>query len=1059
MAEVNNRPSRLSQFFFLETTFPLLLLTVIVFGGLMAYQKIVKESNPDLAIGAASITTTWAGADSESVEQEITNPLERKIKTVKGLKRMSSGSYAGYSIISAEFYADVDPTVAMQRLRTKVSEAEAELPHDADSPSVVEASVSDIPILTFTLYGDIELSLLSQMANDLEKKIEKVTGVNEVNIAGHREEIIQIRLIGARLSALGIQPDLVKAAIQQANIDMPWGEFEGEDIGANFRFFGKFRDIEVLKQLPIKRISETRTIRLHEVADIKRGFEPESSRAFMSWLGNDYVPSLDISITKRPGADAIATIDNIKVLLEHEASQSSWPQSLTYRILSDQSEDIWDSLNNIFTNGWQAMLAVFIILFFSLTWREAIVAGLAIPLTFMMALLMVWYLGYTLNQIVIVGMVLALGLLVDVFILMMEGLHENLFVKGKTFNQSVMATFKAYVSPAFAGLLTTIFAMAPLMGIGGVEGKFIRAIPVTTIACLIASFIIALFIAVPLSRYLLDTKSKGSHQETTMDKVTAVYAKKLENLLASQFLVNKKRAGFWVAISVAIFLIGGMLFSSLPSEMMPKDDGRNLGISIEMSPDTSLDSAQVCADAIGETLKGQPYFESVTKLVGKKSPFSVATMTDNLTPNVGNYFVGFSAVFVPKEDRDMLGYEYVPQIRQLIQSQNASCPGSTVLLSPSTGGSTAEEPVQIHIIGDDINQLRDIALDVSNALSQVAGATDVHDNIGVARNDIKATPKQEALNFYGISPQVLAAQVRLMMESDEIGKFPLGGISDDLEIHMGYAWPSRNGEMGGATNLSEVYTMSVITDDGRSLPLLSVVHASIEGTSLTIIHRDGERTVTVKAKTNQRTASEILADFTPILDNMMQDWPNGYSYSIGGEAEASAEVFGSADVMMALALFLIFSMLVIQFDSFAQPFIIMSAIPLALTGMFYGFYILNLPFSFMAMIGVIALMGIVVNDSIVMLVTMNKHLKSGDSVAVSAAKGASERLRPIITTTVTTIAGIIPLGISQKMWMPLSVTVASGLLLSTFLALLIVPCLYMLFTPDKHGAKMARNSE
>ena len=262
----------------------------------------------------------------------------------------------------------------------------------------------------------------------------------------------------------------------------------------------------------------------------------------------------------------------------------------------------------------------------------------------------------------------------------------------------------------------------------------------------------------------------------------------------------------------------------------------------------------------------------------------------------------------------------------------------------------------------------------------------------------------------------------------------------------GYGWPSRRGEIGGPTTLAEAYLLNVTTPEGKSIPLFSLVDFELSEAALSILHREGKRTVTLLADTDKRTAGEVLGDIVPVLDAWAENWPDGYSYNLAGEAESGEEVFGSAGSMLVLALCLVFALLVLQFDSFAQPLVIMSAIPLALTGTFFGFFALQLPFSFMAMVGVIALIGIVVNDTIVMIATMNGYRKEGKPLLEATAHGAADRLRPILTTSITTIAGMIPLSLSNKMWLPLGVTVISGLIFATLLALFIVPCLYILFT-------------
>lgn len=1033
------------QFFFAKTTFARLALVALVFGGWLAYSSLIKETTPDLEIGVGIVFTEWSGGDPQSIEQEVTNKIEKELKSLKGLKRIQSGSYAGLSLIAVEFRPEVAQADAMTRLRAKVAAAEGELPRNAKKPTVVEASVSDDPIFSIRLYGNVDLPVITSLAEDLRRKLQRIPGVNKVQVSGDRREVVQVRLIGARLASYGISPNVIRETLKQAGIDLPLGDFDGEELGAGMRFLGRFRDIEDIRDIPIATAANGRTILLRELADVQRGPGKETSRTYYAPAGEEFQQAIDITLTKSPGSDAIKTIGQVKKMFEQQQSTAKWPPTLETKIVFDSSQYIIHDLKSVFNNGWQAMLAVFLILMVSLTWREALIAGFAIPITFLGALIIVFLLGYSLNQLVIIGMVLALGLLVDDFILMMEGMHENVYVRGKGFAESAISTIKMYAVPSLTGSLTTILAMAPLMSIAGIEGKFIRQMPVAAIACLVMSYFVSVFLAVPLSKHVL---SKAKAKKTKVDHLTEVYSGRLTNLLHKHFVSSRRRAWTWTGIAVAVFVAASVAFSFVPIELTPKSDGRSLGITVELSPDASMDTAQQCADAVGERLINKPYMESVTKHVGEKSPFSVASTTDQLSPMEGNYLVGFSTVFVEKSEREKLLYKYIPELRTDIQGAMAACPGAELFFAPELGGASSEDPIQLEIIGDDMVYLRELAQDVARVLKATPGASDVRDNYGVPKVDLRAYPNREAINFYKLTPDDVASQLRAMMTSDEVGKFVRGGVEEDLPIMMGYAWPSRQGEMGGPTTLEELNLLNVINQDGRGVPLQSLVDLQLEEAALSVLHKDGERTVIVMAQTVGRTAGEVLADAMPELEKIQSTWPEGYRIGVAGEAEASGEVFGSAAKMLMLALFLVFAVLVLQFDSFKQPFIIMSAIPLALTGTFLAFLFMGIPFSFMAMVGVIALVGIVVNDTIIMVETMNQHIASGLSVRDAASRGAADRLRPIVTTSITTIVGLVPLAISQEMWLPLSTTIIGGLIVVTFLALLIVPCLFLLFTTE-----------
>ena len=511
--------SPLARFFFLKTTFGILLVFLLVVSGIMAYRSMVKEALPDLEIPQATVQTEWPGADADTIEKEITNEIERKIKSMRGLKRLRSASFNSFSVIAVEFLADADMAQSMQLLRDKVRDAEPELPKDAKKPKIEQIAVDDTPILTIALFGDLDDVILGRAAKDLKEVLERIPGVNRVELGGKRDEVVQVQLKLDRIYALGISPTRVKQCLETANLDMPLDKFEHEHVGSTVRLFGRFRDLKDIWSVPVVRLGGNRVVRLGEVAIVRRDLEKEQTRVSLSRDGEPFRRAVDVSVIKVPGMDTLKIIKGAKQALEEFKQSTRWPFSMEYAITSDQSDQIWENLDAVFDNGWQAMLAVFVVLFIMLSWREAMVAGLSIPLTFLGSLTIIHALGYTMNEVVIIGMVLSLGLLVDVFILMMEGLHDGMFVQGLSFNEAALKTVKTYGPPAFSGQMTTILAMLPLMFIGGVDGKFIRIIPVAATACLALSFIIALLVDIPLARLVMARKG-ARFKKTSVDRLS-----------------------------------------------------------------------------------------------------------------------------------------------------------------------------------------------------------------------------------------------------------------------------------------------------------------------------------------------------------------------------------------------------------------------------------------------------------------------------------------------------------------------------------------------------------
>ena len=1067
------------EFFFTRQIFAILLCFMLFMGGLMGYFSMVKEGDPEIKIARARITTTWGGTDAETIENQVTDKLEKEIKSLQGMDDFTSATFNSFSIVNVAFKAEAPIAESIQQLRGKVDDAESELPDEStgrEKPSFEQLSQQDSPVLTMALSGEgLDINLLSQAAEDLQERLESVKNVREVNLGGQRDEVIHIQMIPSRLTTLGISTTQVRNAIQGGNIDRSWDLVRDEEFGAQVRMYGRFRTLDDLRSLPITRLDDSRVVQLSEVAEVYQGLERETQRAFVSWQGSEFSPTINLDVIKVAGTDTIQVIDDVLTDMELASQDPNiWPFGMTYRVLTNDANSIRDTLTSLGLNVLQASILVFAILFVALTWREALIAGLAIPMTFAGVLFILWMLGYTLNTMVTVGMILALGLLVDVFILMLEGLHEGIFVQGLSWPQAAIKTVKTYASPAFTGQLTTILAMAPLMAISGTLGKFIRLIPISAITCLVMSYALALLAVVPLSKFLLGSQ-EGKKSKTAVDRLTERVSEYFSHWSLRMTIPNRHVARLWTAGAMALFVCAVILFSQLPSSLFAVSDENKLSLNVELPPTATLETSQEVADRIGELVRnysdsneekggekpGKKVFESVVKLVGQRSNLVAAS---EIKPGNADYFVGISAVFVDRNQRSRDSFDYAYDLSVQLESDILrNYPGAVLNTGfPLSGGGS--DPIQIEIFGNDLETLREISSEVQQSLREIPGTMDVRDDLGNLRRDFKLVPKRESLDFYGISQDDLGLQGRYMMTDNDVGDFPVGSGEEDLEIRLSTRWPSRQGGVGGPSRLDEFTTMRFITQGGEALPAGALLEQVPGAVPLSITHRNTQRSVTILAKVipgQNFYDAEILAELTPKLEGMQYDsndesnpdrWPRGYSYRFGGDADTSSETFSSAGQMLVVALFLVFAVLVLQFGSYTQPLIIILTVPFALIGTLFGFFLLGLSFSFPAMIGVIALVGIVVNDAIVMVETMNERRKEGLDVRHAAAAGASDRLRPILTTSITTIIGLIPLALSDPQWFPLCMAIIFGLLSATLIALLVVPGLYLQLTPNTSKA-------
>ena len=1046
------KPDGPARRLFLETLLAKLLLTLFILMGFTAWNTLVRENFPDLEIPMALVITQWPGASPEQIEKEVTKYIEDEIRGLKGLKRFASGSYNSYSMISVEFDADMPVSDAMQRLRAAVNKAESEFPSGGlvEKPEIEEMSMSNTPVVTWVLHGNTSDLQLTDTAQRVSDALERISDVKKVDISGQREKSLHVRLYPEKLRMLGLSPVAVKNQLLSANNDMGWGEFEGDSNTFSLYLEGRFAQVEAIRQLPVMRLDGNGPIRLGDIASVELRPDREAMKTGFSLHGQKATPGVILDVKKRPGADTLGVIASSAEVIDAITAEDDWPASLTVTRVSDDAELIETAFNDISSSMLQAVLIVFAILMLLLTWREALIAGLAIPVTLLAVLGLMIPMGYSFNSMVMIGMVLALGLLVDVFILVMEGMHEGLYVRKESFTEAALKTVHTFAMPAIAGQLTTILALVPMMMVGGIDGKFIRILPITITLALIVSLVVAFLICIPLSRMLLDTKKEP--KELTIDKYSRQWGESLERFLLQGPLSAKKNTLGWTAAAFGLFVLSTMATSLLPTLMYPEADDRKIGISIELAPDATLDQSSQVTGKATEWLRQQPWIDKFVIYTGARSPVTTGNLESALLPNENAHLAGFTVLLHPKDKRDKLSFDYLPDIRAGLEQVLSDEPGLLLQLTHIGGNPDTKPPVAISIIGPNYQILSDLSRQVRERLRQEPGARDIRDNLGPPLPEARFRFDREMLNFFGLSESDAAQQIRIAMSDDDYGRFKTDGTGDDPKLRLGYIWPSREGEIGNPRHIAEVSLIQVMTSTGESVPLQTISDYSIDSVPRVYIHKDGYRAVTVQARAEGQTATEIMLAIQADLEIMKQEWPVGYTYELGGELTKAGDSYADMGMAFIAAVLLILILLALLYNSIRQPIIILLIIPLGLTGTFSGFFLANIPLSFSGLIGIVALVGIAVNNAIVLIDTANRHFHTGMNTVSAAARAAAERLRPIVSTTLTTVLGLMPLALSDPQWYPLCMAIVFGLVAATVIALVIIPCLYVLFVPNHQPA-------
>jgi multidrug efflux pump subunit AcrB len=1041
------------DFFFIRSVPAVIWILLLAVFGFAGYRSMIKESLPDLEIPEFYVTTIWDGATPAMVEKEVTQKIEKELRGIKGLKKLFSSSMHGISIVAVSFEAERDLSESMQLLERDLGAAQGKLPKGAERPKVEASSVNDAPIATIALFGDVDRSALESLAETVKRRLERIHGLRKINTSGAREEVVQVGLLPQRLKEAGLSATLVRERIISQGMDAPWGGFERSDLAFTMKMDGAYDDLEDLRELVIARLGGGRLARLKDVAEVRMGHMREKTRAALSWNGGEYAPVVALDLLKAPGQDTLALVEEITKRMEEASASELWPSGVKWRLAGNEAEAIKVELKRGFGNGWQAMLAVFLVLFVLLTWREALVAAVSIPLTLFGAMALLWCMGYTFNLLVIVGMILALGLLVDDFILIMEGMHEGIFIKGLGFADSVKHTIRTYAVPSFSGSITTILVFAPLAFIGGVDGKFIRVIPVTAAVCLGMSYIVSVLLGPPFLRFVLGA-AKGNDKKYgpgVIDRLSSKTEKRLAAWLGNAVVSSRKRALCWCLGALALFVLSLFAAGGLRDTLYPKEDGRTLGITLELADDATLEDSTRVGERVGAILRGKPYFQHVLRVAGAKDAYSLSSIHDYLGRIEAPNLVGFACFLVPGTMREKLAFEYAKPLRAEMENALRAETGAQVFINPAIGGSSSEDAVQIDISGEDMERLREIVQEVKLLLEQVPGVVDVRDSIGPAGTELRFRPMQEALDFYQVSQAELAGQMVAYMENEKIARYRRAGVRDDLDIRLGTRWDRAAKPEGPLKDWKELEKLAIINEQGQPVPLWSLAEPEATASQRVILRKEGRRSVTALAKLDGAYLSEVITRMRPKMEALQRGWPAGYAYDFAGEKDQS-RTYRNMLLAFCVAIALVYAVLALLFDSMLYPGIILSTVLFSLVGVFFGFMLGGIPFSFSASIGIVALVGIVVNDAIIMVETMRSHRKRGHDVFHSAKMGAADRLRPIVSTTVTNFAGLAPLALSDPGWAPLCQAIIFGELSATVGAVLLIPALFVLLTRESKKA-------
>lgn len=1012
------------KFFIRNSSFTLLLTLVLTAAGIYALSSIPKESSPEIQVATGIVTTVLPGGSAEDVERLITNKIEDRVLGLEDVDTVTSTSGNGVSVITVEFDANADIDASIQLLKDEVDKVRPELPSDAEDPTVSDVNFADQPIMIISVAGNLAPGELTALGDSLQADLERVSGVSRVAVSGVREREVQVIVEQDKLRQYNLSLGQVTQAIQASGIASPVGAITIDGVSYDVRLESGTSDPDDVRSIAIAGPGGA-PLRVADVATVVDGLEDPVTYSRVSVNGEPSAPALTLSVFKSRGGNIVETGELVK---EKLAELSETTLAGTETVISyDAADDVRKDLFELTRAGVETMILVMIVLLLTIGWRESLIAAASVPLSFLIAFIGMAYAGNTLNFVSLFSLILAIGILVDSGIVVVEAIHTRLRTMGSP-REAAFAAIDEYAWPLIAGTFTTIAVFVPLFFLSGITGEFIKSIPFTVIFVLLASIFVALGL-VPLAAIKAahtDLSPLEEKQEEYNERAKAWYERQLRGILGNRTKENRIMLGL-VGLFVASLLLP--VVGAVKLEFFPGEATDFFYADIELPKGTTLGETDLVARDIEELLYRNPAIESFVVETGSGSLFSG---TGGSGSNIANFTIALTEDAA--EDSDT--------VMQDLREELAQVPGIDPTVAAPEGGPPTGAAFSATFSGDDLDSLTQAIETAQRVLADVPGTSEITSSLRGDNAEFVVRVDSAKAAALGVSPLTIAQTLRNAVYGAEATSISTG--TDDIEVRTKldlnptYSDPSQTTTVG----IEAVRNLQLPGTNGP-VPLSAMATVAYEPSNSSIRHEDGERIATVEASLAPGgNALAVTREFEKRIADA--ELPEGVALKVGGESEDVNKSFAEMGIALLAGIAFMLAILVLEFNSFRRSFYLLSIIPLSLAGVLFGLMLSGEPLSFPAMLGIIALAGVIINHAIILMDSIARIGRSHvhDTLTDVVIEASSTRFRPIVLTTVTTVAGMVPLSFVSQLWGPLAYTIMFGLAYSLLLTLLLIPILY-----------------
>jgi len=1004
----------------------LLVLVFLFISGIAAYNSIPKEAEPDIAIPIIYVSMAHEGISPEDAERLLVRPMEKELKSIEGIKEMSSVASEGYASVTLEFDAGFDSDTALDDVREKVDRAKVKLPADSDEPEVNEVNVSLFPVLSMGLAGPIPERQLLYIARNLKDDIEALPGVLEVDIGGDREEVLEILVDPLVLETYNIDFENVLMIVTRNNQLVAAGAIDSGHGRMVVKVPGVIEGLEDIMSLPVKVVGDT-VVSVRDVATVRRTFK--DPQGFARVNGE---PSLSLEIKKRVGSNIIEVISQVKAIVAEK--KPFWPASLEHTYILDKSSEIIEMLQDLQNNVSSAIIMVMIVIVGALGLRSSLLVGLAIPASFLTSLLIINLMGLTLNIVVLFSLILVVGMLVDGAIVVTELASRNQD-HGMSAERAFSKASKRMAWPIIASTATTLVVFLPLIAWPGTVGEFMKFLPITVMICLTASLVVALIFLPVLGSWLGKRPvSKQIVQQSSAPKKTgtlmSVYANLLRKLL--------HHPGKTLAASLTVIALSYVSYSMLGKgvEFFPEVEPKTAQVLVHARGDLSVYEKDELLKSVEQRFFGMHELESVYARSFNQSFNGVA---EDVIGSIQFQFVDW--------DKRRPASEILAEMATITQD----IPGLNLEFRKAENGPSGGKPIKLQISAMFPDHADETVETILVQMNKLGGFKDIEDDRALPGIEWRLEVDREAAARFGADIVLIGSAIQMITNGFRVASFRPDDTTEEVDINIRFPNQKRT--------LNQFDNFRISTNKGM-VPISNFVALKPAPKTGTIKRVDSKRAITIQADVDEGLLPSERLQALQAAFSEAELHPD-VRIVVKGEEEDQKETAEFLSSAFLLAMFLMLLILVIQFNSFYQSFLVLSAIIFSTAGVLLGLLVTAQPFGIvMVGLGIIALAGIVVNNNIVLIDTYNAYMKDGYSAYDAALATGEIRLRPVLLTAGTTILGLVPMvmamnidfinrGVafgapSTQWWTQLSSAIAGGLAFATVLTLLLTPCLLVL---------------